>query len=622
MIDRFAGLRDPEKLCLSGILVLAIGLFSYTSYRTAALSFTYDESSTVLEYVSWPYGYIFNRAPTATNHVLNTALMKFASNIFPPSEFVFRVPNLFGHLLYLSFSFLLVWPLSRQSVWFALVGFVLLNFNPYLLDFFSLARGYGLAAGLTMVAIYTYRCYHQSSAISHLLATLLAAALAVLTNFSLLNLFLGIVGLNLLLSVGELPFIFKPKRLLTELTVSILFGLVLFWLIRSPISELITRNELFFGGDTSVFTDTIRSLVERSTFSDNETHHLIAGSLLVSIVVIMLANGLIGFIITPLKHLSFGIKMLLLVSIILVGLELQHLLFNTRFIIERTALFLYPLIISTFVFSFSELKMIGYRVKRSFGIVLASIFMINLVSASNLSYYHDWKYERNTKRIMTDLGKEQRPYEAFLGVNWPYSVSFRFYAWLYEYSWLRVIENPLSVPYQTDKLASYHAENLDIQFLDSLTFASSNRRPERFIEMPDGQILAFYPKPEHTEKTLHSEFTDRWSELSSKDMVLSIDSVSHLLNTDSTLNIRVELLIKPSKANEVMDLRLTAELNGIVIASCKAKRKMNENGAHRFVLHHRDKIDPHAGVLKIYISNGKGRSYSVSNFSLTRISFL
>jgi hypothetical protein len=620
MIDRFAGLRDPEKLCLSGILVLAIGLFSYTSYRAAVLSFTYDESSTVLEYVSWPYEYIFNRAPTATNHVLNTALMKFTSSIFPPSEFIFRLPNLLGHLIYLTFSFLLVWSLRKQTVWFALIGFVLLNFNPYLLDFFSLARGYGLAAGFTMMAIHMFHRYHQSSSAVHLFGTLLAAGLAVLSNFSLLNLFLGIVGLNLLLSTGEMLLTFRPRQIFVELIVSTFFGAVIFWLIRPPVSELIARNELFFGGDTGVFTDTIRSLVERSTFSDNEIHHLIAGSVLVSMVVIMLANGLIGFVTTPLKHLSFGIKMLLLVSIILVGLELQHLLFNTRFIIERTALFLYPLIISGFVFSLSELKMSGYEVKRSFGIVLASIFMINVVSASNLSYYHDWKYERNTKQLMTDLGKEEQPYEVYFGVDWPYSVTFRFYSWLYEYSWLRVIENPISVPYHNNESASYPAKHLDLQFLDTHTFTSNWLRSERSIVMDDGMVLAFYPKPDHTEKTLRTEFTDKWSEVTTKDMVLYFDSASHFMNPDSTINIRVEVFLKPLKANGVKDLRLIAELNGTVISSRIAERGMDQNAAHRCVLYHRDKVDSLEGVLKIYISNGKGRSFSVSNYSLTTIS--
>ncbi|MGB1318800.1 MAG: hypothetical protein ACPG5W_11355, partial [Flavobacteriales bacterium] len=92
------------------IFQFAIGLLLlfYSVYRADHLSFTYDESSTVMEFVGRNYSDILTQAPTANNHILNTILIKFCSSFLPPSELTYRLPNLVAHLLYIGFSILLV----------------------------------------------------------------------------------------------------------------------------------------------------------------------------------------------------------------------------------------------------------------------------------------------------------------------------------------------------------------------------------------------------------------------------------------------------------------------------------------------------------------------------------
>jgi len=62
------------------------------------------------------------------------------------------IANLLGHALYLGASILLIKNISK-NIWVALAGFCLLNFNPFLLEFFALARGYGIGTGCMMMSM-------------------------------------------------------------------------------------------------------------------------------------------------------------------------------------------------------------------------------------------------------------------------------------------------------------------------------------------------------------------------------------------------------------------------------------------------------------------------------------
>ena len=101
--------------------------------------FTYDEARTYLDYVK-PKD-IFKFA-IANNHPLNTVLMIGATYI-GNSPFILRLPNIILGLMYLATSY-------RISKKFknSLITFLILSLSPLLFEFFTLARGYGLASCL------------------------------------------------------------------------------------------------------------------------------------------------------------------------------------------------------------------------------------------------------------------------------------------------------------------------------------------------------------------------------------------------------------------------------------------------------------------------------------------
>jgi hypothetical protein len=178
------------------LLAISIVLLIFLAERAAKAAFTFDEAATYLNYISANPMAIFN-FNSANNHLVNTLLTKLAWTLGGSSEFVLRLPSLLAFVAYLLFSFLILGRFIKQKI-IVVCGFLLLSVNPYILDFFSLCRGYGLSLAFLMAALFFFFTFidksieNKPSGHRHLYFSLASAALAVLCNFSLLNVYLGL----------------------------------------------------------------------------------------------------------------------------------------------------------------------------------------------------------------------------------------------------------------------------------------------------------------------------------------------------------------------------------------------------------------------------------------------
>jgi len=175
----------------------------FVGLRAARVPFTYDEAASYMRYIDTSVPSVFDtnllsvfNFEVATNHVLNTALTKLSYTVAGASELALRLPNVFGYVLYLGFAALTLRRLSDPR--FALGAFLLLNLNPYLLDFFALSRGYGLSLGLLMGSLFFFlRCLEPSITgridRRDLLYSLALACAAVMANFALLNVYISML---------------------------------------------------------------------------------------------------------------------------------------------------------------------------------------------------------------------------------------------------------------------------------------------------------------------------------------------------------------------------------------------------------------------------------------------
>jgi hypothetical protein len=172
--------------------------------RAVHVPFTYDEAAAYIRYIdsSVPSTFdtnllsLFN-FEVATNHFLNTALTKLSCALVGTREVALRLPNLFGYTLYLGFAVLILRRLSNPLIAFG--GLLLLNLNPYVLDFFALSRGYGLSLGLMVGSLYFLLRFLERRTADRIEVVDLSRALAfacgaVMANFALLNVYLSILA--------------------------------------------------------------------------------------------------------------------------------------------------------------------------------------------------------------------------------------------------------------------------------------------------------------------------------------------------------------------------------------------------------------------------------------------
>ena len=129
-------------------ILILIYAFLYTCVRAFILSITHDEALTLFWHVPGSVTAIFLYSTPGlpdNNHLLHTLLVKLTTTLFGTSEFVLRLPSLAGCALYLLGSYRSLSLITRGRG--LVIGALLLSLHPYLIDYFSVARGYSLGLG-------------------------------------------------------------------------------------------------------------------------------------------------------------------------------------------------------------------------------------------------------------------------------------------------------------------------------------------------------------------------------------------------------------------------------------------------------------------------------------------
>jgi Dolichyl-phosphate-mannose-protein mannosyltransferase len=245
---------------------LGLGIFIFIVMKAAIVQITVDEAYTltiltkesVWDLVSYKESY-------TNNHILHSLLCKLSFAVFGMEQVAGRLPNLLSFLLYFGF----VWRYSRRFFTDDLVSFMFVTVmvgNPYLLDFFSLARGYGLSISLMMASIYFAARYILEDNKRSLPLSQLFAILSVYAQFALLHFYLG---LNFLIFLFLIQKHIKTKnwaeilRGCTSLIVS-LFSLGI--LVYTPFKTILKDNQISYYGSNNIWDDTFVSLTKNSLY--------------------------------------------------------------------------------------------------------------------------------------------------------------------------------------------------------------------------------------------------------------------------------------------------------------------------------------------------------------------
>lgn len=437
-----------NKISFILCLIISIFLLAYTSYRAFALSITFDEGTSYIEFARSSFADIISqKIISPNNHLLNTLGMKLFSHFFGSSEWVLRLHSVIAHIFYLFFSYQIVKRLGTTIL--IVSGFVLLNFNPYLLDFFSLARGYGLAVTFMMGSIYfLFKILDNPLDKTSTLFSFLLASLAVVSNYSLLLFFAALfIIYNIIILVNSKKI--SPAMIFSKNKIPLLISIVLTMIVYLPIKKLTATGTFYFGGTTGFWKDTAQSIIVASLYDQpyTNTASMFLNYFLIAVIIIMSLTLVVFVMRKGLQKINsfFVISFLLLVFTSLISI-IQHLFDYGNFLTDRMAVFFIPLFFLSFIFFIDYIRqhLLFKNLINLLVIFFTLPFFIHTVKSANFVSTYNWKFEAQTKEMLSNLKTEiiaekKELKNIKLRIGWHFVSSINFYKITKNINWLNFV---------------------------------------------------------------------------------------------------------------------------------------------------------------------------------------
>ena len=431
-------------LQLSLVLLSGLGIVWYIIYKASTTSYTHDESYTYTHYVHQGFMDIVSyKTPYTNNHILNTVVMKYCELLFGSSELSLRLPNILAFILYSIFIILLLYKYIPKLMF---PFYLLMVLNPHLLDFFALARGYGLSFAFLLMSLYYLSLYFTSKQNKHLILFNVGAFLSVMSNFSLLNYYVAALIVYNIVSYVVLKIdstsnnyhFYKQNKI--NIVSVILSGMVLY----EPLRRISKMSLLDFGGKNGFMEDTVGTAIYSFFYEMYLTPFLetIFKVFIVSVValtLIIILKAIVQRNITLFKvHISLVLINLILLAIVTITIA-QHLILGNDYYIHRFALFFYPIFILNFIFLLNYFFQLSKTTSVSISYLCASLALFNIYINHNTAFYKDWKIDSDVKSMMQNLVLEHQKYpnkNMRLGINWLFEPGVNFYRYTWDLKWL------------------------------------------------------------------------------------------------------------------------------------------------------------------------------------------
>lgn len=426
-----------------------VAAFLYSCIRAYFLSITHDEAITYLIHSLGSFSEIFTYALShkSNNHLLNTLLIKVFINLFGVSEFVMRIPALIGHGLYLIAVYKILKLFLTKRIFF--LGILLLISHPFMLDFFSCARGYSLGLGFLMFGLYYLFKRIKEPGLQDVKNTTLASIMLGLSMLSVpfVGAFFPIIGIFTLLG-------FKKGRFTKVLFPIVAAILLLLAIYGKALIEMARKEEIYYGSAEGFWKNTMTSLIKASLYDRNyfDLNMLLAVKLLIIALLIFSALLLLYKLFTKQKFelidkYLFWVTVLLFISPL--SIVLLHNFFNTKYVIGRTAIYFIP-IFSIFILILWKsiksirIKLIGTPLNILF-YLFVFILLIHFINCANFTHYLVWKYDASTKDMVNYLieinkNNDLKPGSVHMGADWIFEPSINFYIEKNGLMWMRYVQ--------------------------------------------------------------------------------------------------------------------------------------------------------------------------------------
>lgn len=382
-------------------------VFCYILVRAFTVPIVHDEAMTFFSFAERGSYLPFRSNWDAGNHVLSTALGWAGYRLFGLHAWALRLPSALAFLLYAAYAWKwglrLHTPLVRRCLWAALL------LMPFLLDFFSLFRGYGLAIAFWSMALYELCALLERPSTKGLVLTLIAMACATWCSLNLLALWLAMLAITaVLVPVRKQPFSRSVPRGLAWL----LLGAAPFLFAAAFARALGARGALYYGNDLGVIRGSLASLA-----------HLLLGSdrLLLPLLVVALAVGctVVAAWAFLRDRAGFGARAMVLTAALLwtdcLGRVVLHHWNGTLYPEDRTALHWVPLIVLLFAFATDRLS--RWNARWQWSALLLLVLPVRAITTANLRTTMYWPEQAIPSSIFQAAEREQQGADRLLTIG-------------------------------------------------------------------------------------------------------------------------------------------------------------------------------------------------------------
>jgi hypothetical protein len=397
------------------MILAAVLALAWAAARAQLQSVTVDEADSYLLYVAPGWAAVFR--PGSANHLLNTLLTRIVTTALGLSHLTLRAPALLGAGLYVAFSLGICAIVSpRPSIRWPL--FVCLAFNPFVMDYLVAARGYGLALGFLMAAIWglARSRYGVASA---------CAGLSFCANFSFAYVAAGVIVIASVRAWRETKGWRAPSSALVA-GIGLPLTLCGWTLSRWP------PGELSYGGTRLAETWTS---IASATF-DEWNPALLTPSLgplvealrsALPLLFAAIAAWQTGRVVRSRQPLGLALAATGLIA--LVGHWLQFRLAAIPLPLERTGIFFVPLaILLVGLGAALPATSRPAQVARRAAVAALGLSALYFVGCLRLSYFREWRFGAEGKAAFVALSRSPGPRPLRdVGADWRYSDALNFY---------------------------------------------------------------------------------------------------------------------------------------------------------------------------------------------------
>jgi hypothetical protein len=424
-IQQITDKLNPERAI---VFLISTAFVVYIALRARFVPVTIDEVSTLLNHsVRGIWDIVtYEREATPNNHIFHTLLLKLTSEWLGYHIVPLRLPALMGGLLYL-------WAARGiaslgAAAWLRLAALLVLLGNHFVVEFLSLARGYGLGSAFMLASIYFALRYRLSARLPHIGGSIGCAFLAVWSNFTLLNYF---VPFMLLLPVWN----FQQQRAhwLRDMALWAAGLVITFLAAYKPIKAMRVNDEFKYWATEGFVHDTVRPFLRNAL--DISSPHI--ELFLVWVPKLVIAFCMLGW--------TWGIGLWLrnrgrfeaytFVAAVFLGTVMYNLVqgywLKVPFLDARTSLLFYPLLALLLIAVghwFWQIKKIAAY---AYMAVVLWFAAYNFWGKINLDRQTEWWFDNGTFVVLDYLEelyfREKRSEAITLDTSWPMQNSFLFH---------------------------------------------------------------------------------------------------------------------------------------------------------------------------------------------------